>query len=127
MEARYPCYRHWLAGRWLVLLRSPRLGHTCQLHHGAHGVSDSLEVDARHGRETVAAVAVDAVMDVVHSRRMLLAVLALQEPSGARVDAGGKCACITVALLDVRVGLVLPWLTAHNVGRPEKDSDQVDD
>lgn len=74
---------HRLAGRGGVLLRGTRLGHTHQLHHGADGIFDSLMVDARHGRAAVAAMADHAVLDMVHCGWVLLALLAIQEPSGA--------------------------------------------
>lgn len=80
LEASHSCHRRWLAGGWLVLLRSARLGHTDKHHHGADGVPDSIVVDARHGGEVVAAVALDAFLDVVHCRWVLLAVLEFQEP-----------------------------------------------
>ena len=83
MEASRTCSWHWLVGRGVVLLRGARLGHTHQLHHGADGVPDSLMVDARHGGENLAEVAMDAVLDMVHGGWVLLALLALQEPRGA--------------------------------------------
>ena len=76
MEAGHSCHRHWLAGCWLVLLRGTGLGHTYQLHHGVDGVPDSIVVDARYGGAAVAAMALDAFLDVVYCGWVLLAVLA---------------------------------------------------
>ena len=80
LEASHACHRHWLAGCWLVLLRGARLGHPNQLHHGADGVPDGIVVHARDRGEAVAAMALDAFLDVVHCGWVLLAVLAFQEP-----------------------------------------------
>lgn len=38
-----------------------------------------------------------------------------------------QCASVTFALLVVRIGLVLPWHTVRNVGRPEAFNDQIVD
>ena len=80
LEASHACHRRWLAGGWLVLLRGAGLGHTQQLHHGVDGVPDGIVINARDGREALAAMALDAFLDVVHGGRVLLAVLAFQEP-----------------------------------------------
>lgn len=63
---------------------------------------------ARDGRAAVEEMATDAPLDLVFRRWLLLAVLAVEEPSGAGVDAHGECPGITVPFLDVRLGLVLP-------------------
>ena len=49
VEAHYLCDWRWPVGRRVVLLRSARLGHTHQLHHGGATLSDGLMFDARHG------------------------------------------------------------------------------
>jgi hypothetical protein len=83
VELLRPWHRRWLASRWLVLLSSARLGHTNQPYHGADGVPGCTVVDARHGGKALAAMALDAILDVVHCGRVLLALLALQESRGA--------------------------------------------
>lgn len=82
METDHSRHRIRLAGRWFVLLRGARLGHTHKRNHVADGVPDGIVVDAHHGGKTVAAMALDAFLDLVHRGRMLLAVLAFQEPRG---------------------------------------------
>ena len=82
-------------------------------------------VYARDGRTSLATMAIDVVLDVVHGRRVLLDLLALQEPRGTGSDAVGKCTGFTVALLDVRAGLVLPWHPGRNVGRATENQNSA--
>lgn len=97
VETSYPCHRYRLAGRRVVLLRSAGLGHTHQFDHGGTFLPDGLMVNARDGGTPLATMAIDVVLDVVHGRRVLLDLLALQKPRGTGADAGSKCTGVTVA------------------------------
>ncbi len=123
MEISHPCNWHPLVGRRFVLLRSARLGHSDQFHHGRVVLLNGLSVNARHSGTQVAAMAIDGVLDVVHGRRVLLDLLAFQEPRGTGTDAHGKCTSFTFVVLDVWAGLVLPRHLARNVGRASVESE----
>ncbi len=109
----------------VVLLSSARLGHSHQLHHGRVCLSDSPLEHARNPGAPLEILSTDVVLDVVHGRRVLLDLLALQEPRGSGSDAVGKCTGFTVAVLDVRAGLVLPWHPGRNVGRATENQNSA--
>src|SRR5262249_14950316 len=110
------------ADRRLVLLPGARLGRPDQPDHGAVRVPHRGVEPARDRRAALEAVARHAVRDLVHGRRLLLAVLALQESGRARDDARREFPGFAGPLLDVRAGLVLPWKPARaGAGRAKGD------
>lgn len=109
MEARHAGHWRGAAHRRCLPLPGARLGHRHQPHHGRAGLPHRAMVHARHGGAAMAALAADAVSDLVWRGWLLLAVLGMEEPGSTGIDARGQRTCIAVFVLDVRAGLVLPW------------------
>ena len=110
METVCACLRDHFADRGIFLLPGTGLKYSNQSDHVCVRLLKCFLVHACHGRATLASVAIDVVLHLVDRGRLLRTLLVLCQSGRFGNDAISQCTGVFVALLDVRSGLVLPWI-----------------